>query len=173
MPLHMGAPRSISRLSPFMGHRRAPLTDRVFVETSRRLSAGAKLRCQNRSAPLMGSSICTDKWSSLPSPTVGKDGFKTILSTEPGLPSSFLGPSPAGPLSTSPVQASFTPLMPSRPALHALPLWAHLEAWGPEPLCCQPLSTCRWQREPRHSLLTHDPMGLKQPEIPSEGMRKV
>lgn len=40
VPLHMGSPRSISRLSPFMGHRRAPLTDGAFVETSRRLSAG-------------------------------------------------------------------------------------------------------------------------------------
>lgn len=34
VPLHMGAPRSISRLSPFMGHRRVPLTDGAFVETS-------------------------------------------------------------------------------------------------------------------------------------------
>lgn len=53
------------------------------------------------SAPLVGSSICTDKWRSLPSPTVEKDGSETILRMELGLPSSFLGPSPVRPVNAS------------------------------------------------------------------------
>lgn len=76
----------------------------------------------------------------------GKDGFKMTLSPEPGLPSSSLGPSPARPLTRWGVskqeREELNPSVPSRHALLPLPLWACLEAWGPEPLPCRPLSAC-------------------------------
>lgn len=82
-PLHLGAPRSVSRLSPFMGHGRVPLTDGAFVEAPRRLCRG-KARMPGAPAPLPGSSICPDNGARARSrPAVGKDGRTTSPSAKP------------------------------------------------------------------------------------------
>lgn len=85
-PLHLGAPRSVSRLSPFMGHGRVPLTDGAFVEAPRRLCRG-KARMPAAPAPLPGSSICPDNRAQAHSrPAVGKDGRATSPSAKPVSP---------------------------------------------------------------------------------------
>lgn len=108
----------------------------------------------------------------------GKDGFKTTLSPEPGLPSSSLGLSPARPLTHWGVsKQEREELNPSRafqtrpppPAPLGLPRSLGSRASALLATLCRLMA----ERATSYPLLTHESLGLKQPEIPREGMRKI
>lgn len=156
VPLHMGAPRSISRLSPFMGHRRVPLTDGAFVETSRGLSAGASPDARiSQHLSWVHLSVLTNG-APFPLPQWGRMALRPFseLSRVSLLPfwgrpqldlSVPLWCKRAGTWEFNPSRALLT--CPAPPAPLGPP-----GSPGPRLLSCQPPSACRWQREPPATL---------------------